>query len=58
VEIVTESEPESGDSLIFVDMPGTQHVPVRRNQGSLDLYSDGKVSNQADSSDNSAKREL
>lgn len=53
---VTESEHSS--DLIFVDMPGTQHVPVRRNKGSLDLYSEGKVSDLGDSEDNSAERDL
>ena len=38
---MTESEPESvsHDNTIHVDLPGT-HMPLKRNKGSLDLYSD------------------
>ena len=40
---VTESEQsEEEDSLVHVEEPGTQFVPERRNEGSLDLYSDGE----------------
>ena len=60
---VTESEP---DSMIVVDMPGTQHVPHRRNKGSLDLFSDeeenakliGKHSDANSEGDNSAEDDL
>ena len=62
---VTQSEHSamSDDDQIYVDMPGTQHVPFRRNDGSLDLYSDGKVSGGKCSynnseEDNSAEKDL
>jgi len=53
----------SDDDQIYVDLPGTQHVPFRRNDGSLDLYSDGKVSGGKRSynnseEDNSAEKDL
>ncbi len=63
---VTQSEHSSmlSDDQIYIDMPGTQHVPFRRNDGSLDLYSDGKVSggkysnDQSEGEDSSAAKEL
>ena len=41
---VTESEQseEEEDSMVHVEEPATQFVPERRNEGSLDLYSDGE----------------
>jgi len=41
----------SEDSEIHVACTGTQHVPERRNDGSLDLYSDGKHSGVSDNED-------
>ena len=41
----------SEDSEIHVACTGTQHVPERRNDGSLDLYSDGKHSGVSDNLD-------
>lgn len=44
---MTQSEPEE-DSYFHVEEPITQFVPERRNEGSLDLYSDNdKYSNNS-----------
>ena len=50
---VTQSEQssygsENSEEEIVVPMTGTQHVPERRNEGSLDLYSDHSEDNSAE----------
>ena len=48
----TESE-QSYDSAIMVDLPGTQHVPFRRNEGSFDGVEGFEKYSQEDQEDQS-----
>ena len=53
---ITLSEQEE-DSEIYVELPATQHVPERRNDGSLDLYL-SEEDDKADKSDSSSLRKF